>query len=338
MFRKDQAFMSETPDFTLRLLVRRRHGGFTIIELLVAVGIIAVLMALVIPSLRGARTSAKNVATQATFSSIARAMEMFKNDNTKEFRRTNGYPRSSRGPDENTNDSSITTNVMYGAHWLPRHLLGKDFEGFIPRENVPKDCLNQPETWYTNSPCGDSTPLDRRPLYVEADAIKMVQTKDLTGVWPEPATLLDRNQTAPVFVDHFDRPILYYAANPYGTIMATRSTAPVGGGDIGTYVHEDNAGFTGLSESDPAYAQTGMGLQFTRVEHTLAAFGDVDPSSFDEEERTFASYIHDHGIHEATESQDRTKIKPVNGDLYLLISTGEDGAYGTPDDVNNFGN
>ncbi len=312
-----------------------QFSAFTLIELLVTVSIIALLIAVLVPSLRGARNSAKNVATKATFTGITRALEQFKNDNQQEFRRTNGYPPSARGEDIHE-AAPPSPNVLYGAHWLPRHLMGKDFKGFIPREFVPKDCLDRPREWYYPSPCGlTDSELDRRPRYIEADTIKMTPTNELKGQPGSSGALLSPQLTAPVFVDNYDRPILYYVANPFGEVICTPTTSKVDG-KIGIYVHEDNAGFTGV-EGGSGYVSTGTGFTYTRNQHLIEAYGDVDPQRIDNNPHSFAFYILDDNVHEQTESATYSgTVRPYNSDTYLLISAGNDGAYGTKDDITNF--
>jgi len=85
---------------------RRRNkmagrGGFTLIELIVVVGIIVLLMALVIPALGHARTSAKVAAVKAQMEGIARACEQYHTD-------FNAYPGT-------VDDRAIDGTVAYTA-------------------------------------------------------------------------------------------------------------------------------------------------------------------------------------------------------------------------------
>src|SRR4051794_30620129 len=77
-----ETFMSHvSPSGGRRASSRSPKAGFTLVELLVVIGIIALLMSILMPSLGRARASASLVSCQSNFKQIFTALSMYANDN-----------------------------------------------------------------------------------------------------------------------------------------------------------------------------------------------------------------------------------------------------------------
>lgn len=345
--------------------------AFSLVELLTVIFIISLLIGILIPSLSSARTAAKKVRTQADVSSIGKALQIFKDENERDFLQTNGYPPSFVHPpiyDADFNDnawmgvfpfledeSTSSEPIVYGAHWLPAMLMGVDQRGYVSKRSVPHDLRDNPSEWYSADPAGSTDrALERQSLYLEPGGVKTLRTQDLRGRPPVTGGNAfphwDKMKTLPVFVDGFDQPILYYAASRYG-----RETNMVGedheednvyeGGNQETgppiYFHQDNQGFTGWSDNDDD-----RGWDFAGP-HAIARSGAELPAPDlvqEENRETFARFITDRTyyrrlqtmVEQGDEIPPTTPLKPANADTFLLISAGADGQYGTNDDVTNF--
>lgn len=352
---------------------RRCAPAFSLVELLTVIFIISLLIGILIPSLGAARNAAKKSKTNSDIRAIGTALELFKNDNEREFPHTNGYPPSfAHPPVANPNPfdpilgefpfldpvSQSNPPVVYGAHWLPAMLMGVDNLGYVKRSSVPPVLRSEPWKWYSDDPHGDGTYelLPRAPFYMEPDGVKTVLTHNLRGRKPHDMGSLfpdwDDMRELPVMVDAFDQPILYYVANKHG-----RSTNMAGdvrdennlytGGEQEQgppyYFHQDNLGFTGADEI--------TGWNFGGGEHAIAKSGHdltaadlVDSESEDTYRNNFAWFVLDRQVRRSLETKreagitidSNTPIMPVNPDSFLLISAGVDGRYGTNDDVANF--
>ncbi|MCP4248600.1 MAG: prepilin-type N-terminal cleavage/methylation domain-containing protein [bacterium] len=315
---------------------RRRSAtaGFTLVELLTVVAIISLLIGILLPSLVRSRNQAKSVKTLAQIKALDTGLELFRSDNEKEFRSTNGYPPSAGySPDRFSSATAWRQDVheslapptydMYGANWLPRMLLGMDLLGFVAKKNVPEAQWDQPHFWYNQGLGVD--PLPRLGPYLDPDKTRLLATNELTGAIPKTGNM--GLNTTPVILDEFDRPFLYYAANPF-VARKHGDIATDNDNDPGIYNFLDNEGFTGYGENSVA------GFDFGAGQHDISMFGqpgdpEVDPKSF-------AHYIHNHGVgHEASAPTGHTLIAPYNRDTYFLITAGVDGKYGTDDDVTN---
>lgn len=101
---------------------RRRHA-FTLIELLVVVGIIALLMAILLPALGRARQEAQKVSCAANLRQWANAVHMFANDRNGMFPSAGTYPDGGWGP--YFRDIDPESEIV---NFFKEYLVGEDFE------------------------------------------------------------------------------------------------------------------------------------------------------------------------------------------------------------------
>ena len=319
-----------------RACLRARRRGFTLVELLTVVSIIALLISILVPSLNQVRTQAKVAATRTTLRALDAGCETFRAENTV----GGAYPPSCSDnssndadahwkianpfdgrPDPIFNSAPAMTHVS-GAQLLVFAMLGADklpegTPGFVDH--------NRQNGWWDDQHAKDA-----------GDAVGAYFLKDGKPMRPRYGTMVDTNMATrtcrnlaamgkmaadtrvdvaaaewgsaeaanvgsawdlPVFVDKFDQPILYYRARRGATAVVTSAS------DVGIYDRRDNQHLTDLSpKRDPHVLGSPLG---------------------------FAAFILDPSV--------SARPAPYNPDRFLLISAGPDGLFGTKDDVRNWG-
>ncbi len=348
----------------------RRCGGFTLIELMVAVAIIALLVGLLIPGFSAVTTNAKNVTTTARIAVLDRGLASYRG----EAALGGVYPPShSDNPDNGAyltimdpyapnGDKEI--DAISGANLLAYAMVGADYQG------TPgfRDFSNPPDNlWWddltSNFDGGGAYELSfpvRDPLkprypgsggtYVDDGTRASIKTLkqlqlDQTLV-PEPLTNNEQNaQDQPFFTDAWGRPILYYRANRAGRLMIN-----IPGNDVaGIYDQRDNALLTGSAialdiPGDLVGLDFGQGTfgegnspyrsQIFTSNGPQAAIVDLDNNGVNDivESATF-DFTFERLI---VDTSVKSRNTPVHPKTYLLISAGADATYGTLDDVVNW--
>jgi prepilin-type N-terminal cleavage/methylation domain-containing protein len=115
----------------------RKRNGFTLVELLVVIGIIAILIGLLLPALSRAQASAKNVVCKSNLHQLGIMLQMYVNENQGWL-----YPV---GPKIGGVQEGLGTNVMPHLRW-PAVLFASD----LPALKQPLPYPNDP-TAYTAS-------------------------------------------------------------------------------------------------------------------------------------------------------------------------------------------
>jgi type II secretory pathway pseudopilin PulG len=296
--------------------VERKKTGLTIIELLIVLGIIAILVGLLVPALSVVRKMAKETKQKAQLATIELALAAFKNDD-------GDYPPSYWPLPPNPGSDYC------GSQKLTEALLGWDLLGFHPNTAWRADGLDVaggPGTYdpaQTRDINGDGVPDtfdERKGPYLELAAVGAFRLLDLYGtnaVGPlnpdtfvicdvfgaKKVTMLrgvDSVTGQPITVtEKAGAPILYYKADTSGKILRN------------VYRVSDNDALVIAKQQDDG----GREHPLSRVANQYEFFYD---------------YIRDPKI--------MARNWPYRSDSYILISAGADGLYGTPDDITNFGN
>ena len=298
--------------------MKREKTGFTLVELLTVLAIVAMLVGLLIPSLNLIRNTAKEAKQKAQLTEIGLALTAFRND-------YGDYPPSSWLP----------PGDYCGAQKLAEALLGRDLLGFHPKSNWSATDLTYPDPATTPPAVFEANLRERKGPYLELATTNAFKLGDLYG----PALAASALSTSPdtfVICDSFGvkkvtlvsgetvkagTPILYYRAN---TTSKTIDPAVLPHERI--YNVRDNVPLIDQLQSveeNIADAQ----------DHPLGMLIGGDYPVFYN-----ARYDYGVGIGYGIRDPKVPTPWPYRPDSYLLISAGIDGIYGTSDDICNFGN
>ena len=297
--------------------VKRKKTGLTLVELLVVLGIIALLVGVLIPALTAVKNMAKETKQKAQLTTISLALTAFRSD-------YGNYPPSAGWYYNPTPGGPLD---YCGAQKLAEALLGWDMLGFHPASVWRADGLDAasgpgtydpPKTRDVNNDGVPDTLSERKGPYLElatTNVFRLGVTAQHDGLFDFGLVNSPLAPAADTFVicDVFGKkkvvlangknvragaPILYYRAN---TSVKTIDTI---------YDVRDNDALVVAKE------------QADDREHPLAR-----PAN---QFQFFYDYIRDPRID--------ARPWPYRPDSYILISAGADGLYGTSDDICNFGN
>jgi competence protein ComGC len=282
--------------------VSQKRTGFTIVELLAALGIIALLVGLLIPALGVARTKAKETKQKVQFMSINLALTAFKDD-------YGDYPGSAwaltAGPG--------VSNDYCGAQKLAEALLGWDLLGFHPKSDFRSHGRNDNGEYIYDA--NDSVYFDQRKgPYLELATTNAFRLGNISAFYPGLY-----NNTAPLAANTF---VLCDAFGKNRVTLSNGKTAKAGAPIL---YYRANAHGKTIHEIYNALDNDAMVLIQQNADGKIHPLADQRAQY-----QYFYNYILDPKI--------TARPWPYRPDSYILISAGADGLYGTDDDIRNFGN
>jgi len=301
--------------------VKRTRSGLTIVEMLVVVGIIAILVGLLLPAISMVKKSATEAKQKVQLAAIDVALVAFRDD-YGDYPPSDNYSRLEDNPPvDNTS----------GAQKLAEAMLGYDLLGFHPDSGWRADGSNRwpyRDSDGTTHPAGsyflyDSTIDDelekRKGRYLDIDTASPVQV----GVTTTPRDgLFDLSSSTLVpetyvLSDVFGRGEDVYVTDSTGVSRKVEAGLPV-------LYYRANASFKRRGD---VYKYDDNWRIVNEANYTLPGGGNASPIVTNTE---FYNYITDW---RSSTSAINVPFKP---DSYLLITAGWDGRYGTEDDICNF--
>ncbi len=311
-----------------RTIVKAKRSGLTLVEILVVVGIIAILTGMLLPAVSMVKKTAREAKQRVQFTAIDLALATFKND-------YGALPPSDqytwlgemRGP-ENTS----------GAQKLAEALLGWDLLGFHPDSGWRADGMNRwpyrvgttvhaEATYFLYDRTIEREMDKRKPRYLDLDtanAVRLGVNGNLDGLFDLSRAGVPLAPDTYVIGDVFGKgkevslldgtrqksglPVLYYRADPSAKIIEE------------IYSSRDNDNLVYAKEqTDRLNRGTPPARPGSARWNPLFGVSDL-----------FYEYITD------WRASTTTFPVPHKPDSYILISAGNDGFYGTDDDITNF--
>jgi prepilin-type N-terminal cleavage/methylation domain-containing protein len=312
--------------------MKRHARGFTLVELITVVAIIAILVALLVPAVNVARRMAKDTQQRVQLTAIDVGLTAFRND-------FGDYPPSNPSDGRNPYDPCSLTPTYCGAQKLADALVGRDMRGFNPQAygdlattDGGKNKTN--DVYYPDLSTLTADQLTvalggRKAMYLDmgtANAFRLCAISNVKpglyanvgGLAPDSTVLCDvygrmtiqMHEGSVVKEVRVGSPILYYRANTSEKISRR------------IYNYYDNYGFVRVKELN----DKGLGVQ-------AGLWGDG--VSVADATNNFYGFIRDPRV-APTDNTSPALGMPYRSDSYILVSAGADGRYGTSDDICNF--
>jgi prepilin-type N-terminal cleavage/methylation domain-containing protein len=298
--------------------------AFTLVEIITAVAIIAILAAILVPAFSLAMKTAMNVKQKGQFNSLNIALEAYRTD-------FGDYPASYE-PAPTANPQQL--NTVGASQRLAEAVIGYDGLGFHPRsifsvygtsDGYPPHGAPNDNRIYLyagiDATAREASIKQRKGPYLETETANAAKMGDLyTGVGVGSNTFVLTDAFGTVKNKRTNKqtgmPILYYKAN-----SAASQHNP------GNY---NASAYDTLNIFDLRHNQWILSLgrpmdNTTNQEHPLFANPDL-----------FYEMTRNPNYYNPNDQTDKTLWRPYRAESFILHSAGYDGLYGTPDDVFNF--
>lgn len=309
-----------------------KKAGFTIVELLTVMAVIAILIGLLVPALNQVHDKASDLQQRVQFHAIDVGLELYKSEYGE-------YPSSIDNVDRLDPDGSGAMPAYSGANKLAEALVGWDLLGFHPDSEFTAngynlDIINTRVPVYNPAGLnpivadgGEKNREERSDLFLELEKANAFRLEDVYENAAFTGSGLDRTNF--VLCDSYTKrraasgektgtPILYFRAKTQYTIQ---ETAILDSSGVPTSVDLDDDVY------DYRHNQNIMDLGFVddnTVPHPLA---DGLPS-----------LLYDYAeFDEILVNEQVESIQvPFRAQSYILMSAGKDGLFGNSDDIYNF--
>lgn len=323
---------------------RQRAGGFTVVELLVVIGIIVILVAILVPVVGTARKQAFAASTRAEIASLAAACERYYAD----FRAYPGpisnqeitnpgitVPAIAARQPGNPGDLSLSPGKLTMAENLVLGLMG----GWEPGPTAGDPPSYKPDKVGQGPMSHNPVPSARRRASAYVDSTNWLSTA--------PGALGDAyaisggsyqhvGSPVPEFMDRFPnaRPILYLRARVGAPVSAANSATSTESGvaaDDTLQYNSNNLGLAAFDSPNNAYVRPRAvpADQPADFDNPTPPPGDPNASSAPPPgpftAQLFSKYL--------TAPGSTPPTNPRGKDRFILISAGVDGVYGTADDI-----
>jgi prepilin-type N-terminal cleavage/methylation domain-containing protein len=347
--------------------LKPRRRGFTLIEILVVIGIIVILLSILIPTVSKVRSAARVAAVRAQIADLAGSIQHYQQDYNAlpgplpfdQIRST--LAGFTMGTDNTGAATFVTTPVdatkITGSENLVLGLAGGlewDATASPPAARYDPTLVgNGPAGLNPASPKKGNAYIDQSNLSWTADTGGLKTGKYKDGVAGADDTII------PEILDTFTErmPILYLRARkgqqppaaPFTVISNPVITYNPMAGDlrIGQYDLSEIIGYTGKDPVTGNYIGEGKKIAASDYKPTAPSAGafphglaTVDPNASTKKDATAPLvYVYPYDAYPYFKSPTSTDINPQprEKDNFILISAGLDRVYGTADDITSFG-